>query len=219
MANAAAAAPAATNQVKSILQTVVSIASLLLMVIVLSATGPVLIGWNTFIVTSGSMEPEIHTGSSVVTDKVHNSLLKVNDVITFIDRSNGVITHRIIEIVNDGQGVGFKTKGDANKSEDIEIVRPVNILGKVLYSVPFAGYIINYTNTMQVRLGILVVAIIIAGTQMQWWAFNKKSEPAPAAPAAAAAAPVAPAGPAAAPVEQPAPNPADPPAPGGAGAA
>ena len=208
------------QRVQSIAQWVIALAAVATIGLVVAATGPILLGWNTFVVVSGSMEPSIPVGSSVVTDKVHWTTLKQNDVITFVQRSNDVVTHRIIELVNDNSGPGFKTKGDANKSEDPEIIRPVNILGKVLYNVPLAGYIIFYTNQPLTRLGILVVAIIIAGSQMQWWAFKKNAAatPAagtPAAPADTAAAPapvlapaapagaVAPAPPATAPATEP----------------
>jgi len=201
------------QRVQSIAQWGIALAAIATIGLVVAATGPILLGWNTYVVVSGSMEPSIPVGSSVVTDKVHWATLKQSDVITFVQRNNDVVTHRIIEVLDDASGPGFKTRGDANKAEDLEIVRPVNILGKVLYNVPLAGYIIFYTNQPLTRLGILVVAIIIAGSQMQWWAFKKNATatpvpatagtPAPAVASAASAEAAAPAQPATDPAPEP----------------
>ncbi|HVS79683.1 MAG TPA: signal peptidase I [Candidatus Paceibacterota bacterium] len=93
------------------------------------------------IVKSGSMEPAIHTGSIVVIKPAAN--YAVGDVITFgKDTKNDVpTTHRIVaERAEEGQMI-YQTKGDANDTPDGETPQTA-VIGKVEFSVPFAGYII-----------------------------------------------------------------------------
>ena len=58
-----------------------------------------------------------------------------------------MVTHRIIEIIPDyGENgeLGFKTKGDANKTEDGTPVHANNVLGKPIFSIPLLGYVAFY---------------------------------------------------------------------------
>ena len=69
-----------------------------------------------YVVLSGSMEPEIPTGSVVVVDG-RKKEWNPGDVITY-RRGNMVVTHRIVEKSEEG----YCTKGDANAEEDAGIV-------------------------------------------------------------------------------------------------
>lgn len=94
-------------------------------------------------VMSGSMEPKIKVGGVVIVNKIPTESLKVGDVITFTssDDQNMTVTHRLVEIKDQEDGKVFLTRGDANQSNDIGEVRPDQVKGKVLLSVPFLGYI------------------------------------------------------------------------------
>jgi len=109
------------------------------------------------IVKSGSMEPSIHTGSIVVIRP--SDSLQVGDVITFgKDTPNSFpTTHRIIS-VTDGNGVMmYETKGDANEEVDPVFVSSSEVIGKVVLTVPKAGYILDFTKK---PLGfILIIAL------------------------------------------------------------
>ena len=97
--------------------------------------------YKLLIVQSGSMEPAIKTGSVVVVKPVEN--YKANDVITFKDGGKDrTTTHRIVDLeVVSGQ-TQYITKGDANNAEDSNKVSDGKIVGKVLTSIPYAGYIL-----------------------------------------------------------------------------
>lgn len=73
------------------------------------------------IVISGSMEPEIHTGSLIVSTTVKAADLNVGDVASF-KRADGIlITHRIVSneaFEGDRKIRSVRLKGDANKTED-----------------------------------------------------------------------------------------------------
>lgn len=97
------------------------------------------------IVQSGSMEPAIKTGGIVVIKPT--SSYKVGDVIMFGQDTSASIptTHRIVadEVRN---GVFFyTTKGDANPSQDPVPVSHEEVLGKVVLSISYLGYIMDFS--------------------------------------------------------------------------
>lgn len=99
------------------------------------ATLPLLLGYRPVLVTSGSMEPSIRTADVVITSATDGEGLSTGTVINF-DSGESSLLHRIVEATDDG----YRTKGDANTSEDSTIVTPdvVNGIGTVV--VPFVGY-------------------------------------------------------------------------------
>lgn len=103
--------------------------------------------FNAYVVLSGSMLPEIQIKDVVVTKKVSEDKLDVNDIITFIspdERHGGIsITHRIIDKYYD-ESIGsytYRTKGDANNVADSVLVPNNNVLGKVILKIPKLGFI------------------------------------------------------------------------------
>jgi signal peptidase len=120
---------------------------------------PVKNGPKILSVLSGSMEPAIHTGSVVVIKP--ESQYKIGDVVTFGKDTKKEVptTHRIVNSrVLDGV-VLFSTKGDANNSTDSMEVKQSDIHGKVLFSVPFAGYIIDFVRK---PVGLILVVVLPA---------------------------------------------------------
>lgn len=96
------------------------------------------------IVKSGSMEPSIKVGSVVVVRPSDN--YAVNDVITFGEDTRDEIptTHRIISERIDSGVALYTTKGDANSDADPQEVRERDIIGKVLFDIPFLGFILDF---------------------------------------------------------------------------
>ena len=96
------------------------------------------------IVQSGSMEPTIKTGGLVVIKP--ESIYKEGDIITFGKDTKKDIptTHRIIAIKAESGVVIYTVKGDANNSPDPTEVRQSEIIGKVIFSVPYLGYIMDF---------------------------------------------------------------------------
>jgi len=94
-------------------------------------------------VMSGSMEPKIKVGSVVFIQKINPENLKKNDIITYASEENPdmLVTHRLVEIEEKENQTVFKTKGDANNSKDMAEVSPSQIKGKVVFSLPFLGYL------------------------------------------------------------------------------
>lgn len=114
-------------------------------------------GYHSYLVQSGSMEPNILIGDVVITHK--QTAYHVNDAITFNSpEANRIVTHRIVEIKDDS-GNQFITKGDANREEDEAQITPKNIIGKVIFVIPKLGLLINFS---QSTLGLIILIIIPA---------------------------------------------------------
>jgi signal peptidase len=110
-------------------------------------------------VLSGSMEPTIHTGSVIIIKPESN--YKVGDVITFGKNIKTDIptTHRIAEIKAVEGNMVYKTKGDANNTEDSTETPKKEVIGKVLFSIPYLGYIVDFVKK---PVGLMLVVVIPA---------------------------------------------------------
>ena len=96
------------------------------------------------IVQSGSMEPAIKTGSIVVIHQTRE--YEVGNIITFFFSPRDTIptTHRITKVTSADGEVRYQTKGDANQSQDPQLIEKEAVIGKVLFSVPYVGYILDF---------------------------------------------------------------------------
>ena len=105
------------------------------------------------------MEPDIKTGSVVIIKPSSN--YAVGDVVTFGKDTKKDIptTHRIISSRAQNGVIMFTTKGDANEDKDTSEIRQSDIHGKVLFDVPFFGYIIDLARK---PLGFAVLIILPA---------------------------------------------------------
>ena len=115
-------------------------------------------GIKLFTVQSGSMEPSIKVGSMVITKS--QDIYEINDVITFKDRedSRKTTTHRIVGKEDTGI-MRYTTQGDANDAADSNAVLPNQIIGKVIFKVPYFGYPVAFVRTWP---GVIVLIIIPA---------------------------------------------------------
>ena len=124
-----------------------------------------LFGYQIYYVLTGSMEPEIETGSSVIVRAVEPDTLEEGDVITFSSRDPSIYgmqnTHRIIQIETDDLGQKtFITKGDANPMEDRYPVYSEDILGKVVYHTNALKIISLFMKFLHTRGGFTVTIIL-----------------------------------------------------------
>lgn len=113
-------------------------------------------GFKELTVLSGSMEPAIKTGSVIFIRAQAD--YKIGDIITFaLGDVKTSTTHRIKEMqVNSGVPY-YITKGDANNGPDQELVPRDKVMGKVLFSVPFLGYAVEF---IKKPIGFLAVILI-----------------------------------------------------------
>ena len=124
-----------------------------------------------YIVQSGSMEPKIMTGSVVLVESVPVNEISVDDVITFVEKENDDTkrtTHRVINITEMDNSTMFLTKGDANEDPDPKMIHENNVEGKVKFSVPKLGYIINWAGTRRGFVLLLVIPATFLITKELW---------------------------------------------------
>jgi len=114
-----------------------------------------LFGYEAKVVQSGSMEPYILTGSLIVIAPAEQ--YRLGDVVTYgPDTSKSVpVTHRIVEKNSEGARAQFVTKGDANEDPDPIAVLQRDIIGKVMFSLPYLGYVIEFART-KLGFGLLI---------------------------------------------------------------
>ena len=119
-----------------------ALGTILLIVVILACiplTVPRLMGYQIYTVVTGSMEPEIPIGSMVYVKSIAPKELKEKDVVAFYGGrdTNAIITHRVVN--NNLISGQITTKGDANKTEDMNPVSYSDVIGIVEYTIPKAG--------------------------------------------------------------------------------
>jgi signal peptidase len=123
-------------------------------------TIPSLAGYFPLVVMTDSMDPEIVSGDLVIYHTIDADEVEVGDVISFYDPAGdgtSIVTHRVIDIVTDDDGLSFKTKGDANNTPDENLVPAENLTGAMKTNVPGAGHIALF---MQSRTGLIVCVLL-----------------------------------------------------------
>lgn len=128
------------NIVSTVLVSLVVLLALLLV-------GARVFGLQVFTVLSGSMEPTYHTGSLIYVKKVDPYTIKAGQVITFMLDEDTIATHRVVAVVPDEEDasvIRFRTKGDANESEDGGLVHYKNVVGTPVFTIPYLGFVANY---------------------------------------------------------------------------
>lgn len=120
------------------------------------------------VVQSGSMEPSIPVGSllwlsarasynqSDVIAFPHPNGLKNDQRLYKNDQTKIIALHRVTEIKESG----YLTKGDANQSSDPWQVPVDQVIGTVIYQIPYLGYLISWLQTPN---GIVVSLVLPGG--------------------------------------------------------
>lgn len=119
-------------------------------------TVPNIGGYEFFIITSGSMEPQINVNDFIVIKKYDTKELQKDDIITF-KQEKAYVTHRIIDITKQSNQYYFTTKGDNNNIKDDKQVSESEVEGKYILTIPFLGEIISF---IQKPAGLVVLILI-----------------------------------------------------------
>ena len=148
------------NTIYYLFVTGIAIIALLL----LSTLIPIPGNFQAKVVKSGSMEPSIMTGGIVITRP--SSSYEVGDIITFGKDTKTQIptTHRIVEVHGSGVSRTFTTKGDANDVPDQTATRLTDVSGKVVASVPYLGFVLDFARKplgFALLVGIPAIVIIL----------------------------------------------------------
>lgn len=113
------------------------------------------------IVLTDSMAPEIMSGDIIICQQTDPESIVVGDDISFFDPAgNGtsIVTHRVIEIVEEDGQKYFRTKGINNNTEDRVLVPIDKLVGKYIdIRLPGAGHIALF---MQSTPGLIVCVVV-----------------------------------------------------------
>jgi signal peptidase len=126
-----------------------------------------------YVVLSGSMEPTIDTGSLCFINK-HADIenIKKDDIIAFKLRDGTLVTHRAVEITDEG----ITTKGDNNNDVDSNIVKKENFVGKNLFWIPKVGYLVKAFQSTSGKIIIITSIVLLFAAGFLFGEDNKKKE-------------------------------------------
>lgn len=117
-------------------------------------------GYFPLIVLTDSMYPEIESGDLIINNTIDADDVKEGDVISFYDpQGNGttIVTHRVVEVVEDNGELFFRTRGDNNNTEDKELVPADDLVGIYKSRIPGAG---NVAMFMQSTPGLIICVVL-----------------------------------------------------------
>ena len=130
---------------------------------------PSVFGVTPMVVLSGSMsgtaEDHIEAGDLIFVKEIQPDDLEEGNIISFLEeRSSTVVTHRIVEIIEDGSERTFITKGDANNTEDQSPVTEDRIVGIFFFRLAKVGDFALFLHEplgMLLFIGVPVLGFII----------------------------------------------------------
>lgn len=143
----------------------------LLLVLSVAVLLPRLAGATPYTVLTGSMQPDYPAGTLVVVKPVEMEDIAVGDVITYQLESgrSTMVTHRVVSV---GSSLGasgervLRTQGDANGVADQQVIREVQVQGRLWYAVPYLGHVNTWvtSSTRQVvTIGVAAALLAYAG--------------------------------------------------------
>ncbi|MFC5604734.1 signal peptidase I SipW [Sporosarcina koreensis] len=134
-------------------------------VVITKASGgePQLFGYQIKTVLSGSMEPGIQTGSIIAVKLAEDKTkYKSGDVITFRENEEMLITHRITDVIANGDSVLYRTKGDNNNAEDMNPVLSDNVVAVYTgFTVPYVGYFASFAQSKNGAFLLLIPGFLL----------------------------------------------------------
>lgn len=121
---------------------------------------PEMIGFHMYHVISGSMEPTIKVGSLLYVREENVEEIKEEDIIAFYSsvEEGSIITHRVVK--NNIVSGAFRTKGDANDTEDPTPVPYENFIGKVVLTIPYIGQLFTVMTSFYGKIAAACVVLI-----------------------------------------------------------
>lgn len=126
-------------------------------------------GFCPMIVLTDSMnspdeEPRISKGDLIICATIDAKDVKEGDVISFFDpEGNGtsVVTHKVIEVIEEDGKISFRTKGTNNNTEDKTPVPAENLVGVYKLRIPFAGHVAIFLQTTPGLIVCIVLPIVL----------------------------------------------------------
>lgn len=133
------------------------------------------------IVLTDSMEPTIHGGDLIISKTVAAEDVKVGDVISFFDpagNGSSILTHRVVEVIEENGELSFRTRGDANNTDDRDAVPAKSLIGRYSKRIPGMGRVAMF---MQSTTGLIVcvllpIILLVAYDILRRRSYDKKKQ-------------------------------------------
>ena len=123
---------------------------------IFKVNSPTVFGFSSAVVLTGSMSGAIEPDDLIITRKQSN--YTVGDIVTY--QTGGTpVTHRIIS----ENEKGYRTKGDANNTDDGTDIPKGEVVGKVVLVIPKIGAAIRLVRTPIGMLSLFAAIILITG--------------------------------------------------------
>lgn len=139
-------------------------------------------GYRVYAVRTGSMVPTLRPGDAVL-DAPAGRPLRTGQIVTFRSVGGGmaVTTHRIHHLDKSS----IQTKGDANRTPDTARVHRPGVVGSVIATVPYGGYVLYFFSQ---AAGVASLVTALLGLVLLWTLFFPATRTVGASPAPLAAA-------------------------------
>ena len=107
---------------------------------------PYLADYKFVSIMGGSMSPTLSAGSIAFVQPIASSKINTDDIIAYHAPSgrSTIVTHRVVEVINEGEYLSFQTAGDGNDNSDKNPVPSENVVGKVTFHIPYVGFVFNF---------------------------------------------------------------------------
>ena len=129
--------------------------------------GAPLVGRQSIVIGGGSMEPTIGLGAAIIVRPVAAADLAVGDIVSMqVGDARTTFTHRIVAVVDRADGRWIRTKGDANAEPDPTLVPATDVIGRVEFAIPLAGYLLAL---LSLPMGVMFVIGLAATLLAMAW--------------------------------------------------
>jgi len=133
-----------------------------------------LLGFKSVAVLTDSMEPMISPFSLAIVSP--ESDIKIGDVILYeveLSKKKYKVLHRVIDIKEKKGQIVYITKGDNRRYVDAWYVSRENIIGKLLFSLPYLGYVSYYGAHLLSLIYPLVSTYLFYRLLLRVWVKNE----------------------------------------------
>lgn len=154
--------------IKPVVITVLTVSAVLTVLLTSVVYLPTLAGLKTMVVTSGSMEPNIGTGSAILIEELPTASIRIGDSISFEGVEGHLVTHRVIAIKDINGETYFQTQGDANPAPDPNLAPAGAVVGRVKAVLPHMGYVLYYSSGKWATLAMIgLPAFLLMGLELR----------------------------------------------------
>lgn len=123
-------------------------------------------GYSVCYVLTGSMEPYLEVGDVLLIKDEAQEEIEVDDIITFVSVSGPLagnfVTHRVVEVLDEGEMYYYRTKGDANPAVDAEIVGYNQIEGVFDKKLTIAKTIMSVISNPFIFIMLVIIPLLVS---------------------------------------------------------